>query len=106
MAPKRRRVKRVPSDAVQGEGSWAIVAMMTVAEIRENRKESKKKGVDLFERSITVLKTHVREWNWVDDEGKPLPQPKDDPSVIEQLAEFETVFLGTAIAGDEFDAKN
>ena len=106
MAPKRKRVRQIPSTEVQGEGSWVIVAMMTVAEIRESRKASKAKGADRFELSVAVLKSHVMEWNWVDDDGNPLPQPKDDPSVIDRLVEFETVFLGTAIAGSDNDTKN
>jgi hypothetical protein len=29
--------------------------------------------------------TFVESWNWVDSQGDPLPQPKDDPRVVEQL---------------------
>ena len=104
--PKRKRIQKFPSTEVQGEGSWVLAARITVAEIRENRKASKKKAADLFELTVNALKSHIYEWNWVDDNSEPLPQPKDDPSVIDGLAEFETVFLSKCISGSEADAKN
>lgn len=114
--PKRKRIRKLASDEIQGEGSWVLVARMTVAEIRESRKrfraarEAQKKGVtpdlDVFELSVHALKTHVLEWNWVDDKGNPFPQPREDPSVIDRLAEFETIFLSNCIVGSEEQAKN
>jgi hypothetical protein len=70
-----------------------IVAALTVAEMREYRGRA-------------VLKTHVYEWNWVDDDGVPFSQPKDDPSVIDLLTDGEVAFLSTLIQGSEAEAKN
>ena len=103
---ERKRVRKIPSDEIQGEGSWVVVARITVGEIRTKQKAGRKKGADIFGLTMDILKTHVLEWNWVDDDGEPLPQPKDDPDVIDQLVEFETVFLANHITGSEADAKN
>jgi len=36
------------------------------------------------------------EWNWLDHEtGEPLPQPSEDPDVLEELSEDEIVFIIT-----------
>lgn len=106
MAPKRRRVRRHASDEVQGEGSWVIVAALNVAEMREFRKRAEEKDFDAFELGVDVLKTHIYEWNWVDDDDVPLPQPKDDPSVIDLLTDEEVGFLGACIQGSEAEVKN
>jgi len=61
--------------------------------------------IDPVEEGLELLKQHVIEWNWVDDEGEPLPQPKDDPEVIYQMTDDETKFL-TEILSGEREAKN
>lgn len=129
--PKRKRLVRFPSDEIQGKGSWVIVAKLTVEEMREIRKtrkvlkarevevdraakagEEPKAGGeaiqdDLFELGVSVLKSHVKEWNWVWDNGDDMPQPKDDPSVIDKLTDPESTFLTVCIQGpSEKDVKN
>lgn len=106
MAPKRRRVVRHASNEVQGEGSWAITAALSVAEMRKYRRCAEEKDFDAFEMGIEVLRTHVYEWNWVGDDGEPLPQPKDDPAVIDLLTDDEVEFLSICIQGSEAEAKN
>lgn len=106
MAPKRKRIVRYPSDEVQGEGSWVLVARLTVAEMREVRKQQKAKDADLFELGVALMKSHVKEWNWVDDEGEPLPFPKDQPEIIEDLSDPESAFLSDRIRGSDAETKN
>ena len=106
MAPKRRRVVRHASNEVQGEGSWVITAALNVAEMRAFRARAKEKDFDAFEVGVDVLRTHVYEWNWVGDDDGPLPQPKDDPTVIDILTDDEVEFLSGCIQGKEEDAKN
>lgn len=106
MAPKRRRVVRHASNEVQGEGSWVIVAALTVAEMRAFRKRADEEDFDAFELGVEVLKTHVYTWNWVDDDGEPFPQPEDDSSVIDLLTDDEVDFLSARIQGSEAKAKN
>lgn len=114
--PKRKRIERFFSDEVQGEGSWVLVAKFTVEEMRELRKLGKlaektreagtDDGPDMFEVGITQLKSHIKEWNWVWDDDTPMPQPKDDPEVIEKLSDPESAYLSKCLQGSEEDAKN
>ena len=106
MPPKRRRVVRHASNDVQGEGSWVITAALTVAEMRDFRKRADEEDFDAFELGVEVLRTHVYEWNWVDDDDVPLPQPKDAPEVIDLLTDDEVEFLSGHIQGSEAEAKN
>lgn len=104
--PKRKRIVRYPSDEIQGEGSWVLVALLTVAEMREVRKEQKAKDADMFELGVTLMKSHVKDWNWVDDEGEPMPSPKDQPGIVEGLSDPESGFLSECIRGSESETKN
>ena len=103
---KRKRIIRFPSDEIQGKGSWALVARLTVAEMRAIRKARAAEDADLFELGVEVLKTHIKEWNWVDDDGEPMPQPKDNHDIIDSLSDSESTFLTECIQGSESDAKN
>ena len=104
--PKRRGIRRVPSDEVQGEGSWVEVAELTVKEVRAMKKQSKADDFDDLEASIDLLKTHVRNWNWVDADGADLPTPKAEPDIIEELMIIETNFLAGALLGEDTESKN
>lgn len=103
--PKRRRVTRFESSEVQGEGSFVVCSTLTVAEQRDAR-QFMADGGDAFELGIQILRAHVLSWNWVDDEGEDLPQPKAHPEVIEALTDAEVGFLSTCIKGSEAAAKN
>ena len=102
---KRNRVKRFDSTRVQGEGSFVEVLSMTVGEQRTARKVAADKG-DMFELGIKIMKEHVVSWNWVDDDGKPFAQPKDQPNVVLELTDDEVSFLTDCIRGSTDDEKN
>ena len=107
--PKRKSIVRVLSDEVQGDGSWVIVALPTVAEMREIRKtfrEAAEAEKDTFDMGIILLKKYVKEWNWVFQDDQPMPQPKADPSIIEKLTDPESSFLSACITGTSQDSKN
>lgn len=130
--PKRQRIQKFLSTEVQGEDSWVRVSPLTVAEMRVNRERRQKdeeaikewlkaaklagekkqeaperpETVDLFELGLQVLKDHVVEWNWVDDDDVPLPQMPEHPEVLELLTDTEVGFLGDCIQGSEEAAKN
>jgi len=104
--PKRLRVQKFLSNKVQGDDSWVRVSPLTVAEMRLAREERGTASFDAFELGLTVLKEHVIEWNWVDDDGEPLPQMQEHPEVVELLTDTEVAFLGDCIQGSEEAAKN
>lgn len=107
--PKRKKTIRFPSDEVQGEGSWVLVTLPTVEEMRKIRKtyrEAEEAEKDTFEIGVELLKRYVKEWNWVMEDDSAMPQPREDPTVIEKLTNPESGFLSRCIVGTEQDAKN
>ena len=104
--PKRQSVKTHKSDEVQGEGSFVVTTEVKVREIREIRKHADDEDFDEFEGGIALLAKHVVKWNWVDDEGEPLPSPKEDPDVIDELTNAESEYLVGLLMGEKGEAKN
>lgn len=127
--PKRQSVKRHETDEVQGEGSYVVLTGVKIREIRKVRREGRKadrakaklaaeiqedptrelteeelKDYE-FEGGISLLASHIIEWNWVDDEGTPLSLPKDDSEVTDELTNDETEFLMDLLMGSE-ETKN
>jgi hypothetical protein len=104
--PKRQSVKTYKSDIVQGEGSFVKTTAVKVKEIRQIRKHAKDEDFDDFEGGIKLLADHIIKWNWVDDEGQPLPCPKDDPEVINELTNEESEYLVGLLMGERGESKN
>lgn len=97
--PTRQTTKRAASDKIQGEGSYVIFKRVTVGEFRSLQNEQGEKS--LIEVGLQLIETHLIDWNWVDDEGKTLPLPSEDPSVIDNLYDEEATFLAEALLGDQ-----
>lgn len=47
-----------------------------------------------------LLSTLIVQWNWVDDNNNPLPQPKDDPGVFAKLTTDEYLFVSSLLSGN------
>jgi hypothetical protein len=101
---QRLSVKTVPSVEVQGEGSWVKLRAVTVGEAEdmrsladlpedENSPEYRAKQDDIFKKLATI----VIEWDWVDDDGTPLPCPPKDWTVFKRLTTDEMAFLNRAM---------
>jgi hypothetical protein len=97
--PERRIVQKVFSEAVQGSGSWVKFSTVKVGEVRGLRKANEDEGVDPFEAGLALIQKHLMDWNWVDDEGQPLPNPQQDPNVINDLTHIESEWLAEALVG-------
>jgi len=98
---KRLNEYVVPSDAIQGEGSFVRVRAVLYGESKRLAVEvealNQAEKVQLNER---LIMEHIIAWNWVDDEGQPLPLPSEDSSVLDRLTGQEMAFLGEALSGD------
>lgn len=122
--PERVGARKVLTPDVQGPDSWVIVRPATVGEILEvQRAQAQRTGfwyrlgvflgrlvgalglrkwqstADVTQEFAYRMMRFIREWNWVDEHGQPLPQPVDDPSVVEQLTEAELVAIVDAVYG-------
>lgn len=102
--PKRQNVKTIDSSAVQGEGSYVVIKRMTYGEARAARDLARRAEKDKDEDAVAdagqdMIANHLMTWNWVDDEGNPLPLPRDDRGVFDRLTDEEVLFLGQALNG-------
>ena len=103
--PKRKSVKRHDTVEVQGEGSYVVTSGVKVREIRRIRELAEDEDFNEFEGGIALLSRHIVEWNWVDDDGQPLPLPKDSPNVIDELTEEEAELLVGLLIGTAKNSK-
>ena len=103
--PKRKSVKTIKSDEVQGEGSYIRIVQLKVRKIREMRERVEAEKMDMFEVGLELVEDQVLEWNWVGDDGEPLPQVKDSPEVLNELTEEEATFIVNQLIGAD-EAKN
>jgi len=60
---------------------------------------------DYLIEGIKSLRGHVLDWDWVDDEGSPLPKPQENPEVFDELTDDELTFLIDEMMGKE-EVKN
>lgn len=82
--------RRVDSPELQGEGSYVVITSPKVREIR--RVQNAPRGED-YEASLALLENHIVDWNWEDEEGKPLALPKDNPAILDELTNDEMIYL-------------
>jgi len=92
--PKRayKKYRVIASDEVQGEGSWVKLGAPAWSDFLD----AWASGIDATKPMAVALKMMpnvVADWNWVDDEGNPLPLPRDDPEVIDRLTRQEQSFI-------------
>jgi len=99
---KHKRFTKVLSDAVQGEGSWVKFRTPVFADFDDfsgmganpdDAEASKNEHANKMKFGFGMLKKLVIDWNWVDDDDKPLPSPKEQPDIIDALPLQELVFL-------------
>lgn len=116
---KRITATRFNSEAVQGEGSFVVMSQLTVKEAKSLFNQSRgtaigdtgetqeltAKDEQIIEVSFDTIGAHVVAWDWVDDNGDPLPLPKDDPGAIDLLNIDEVKFLAECLTGKD-KAKN
>ena len=61
--------------------------------------------VNPLDYGLEKLRLHVIAWNWVDDDGNPLPDPKENPEVFDELTDDEVTFLINKMMGVD-ESKN
>ncbi len=98
---RQPKTRRIPTDSVQGPDSYAVIRPPKWGLLRKAQKQAK--ASDQADAGIAfaeeLLVKSVVDWNWTDDEGEPLPLPKDDPAVLDDLDADEVAFLVEKITG-------
>lgn len=77
------------------------MAMFSVVDFKDDPQEA----LDAFARIGAVMSQVVLAWNWVDEDGAPLDQPKNNPGVFEELTFEELAWLIENI-GQQVGTKN
>lgn len=104
--PKRMNTRRFVSTEMQGEDSYVVVSRLTVGEAKEIHKIQSAKAddedanIDDLNAVLPLYAEHIKDWNWVDDDGKPLPLPNKDQTVLDRLTDAEFAYLGDILAGE------
>jgi len=100
---KRQCFYTANSTEVQGEGSWVQFRYMSLGESKAIHNQHASTADDMQKAKVgfDLLASHIVGWNWVDNNDQPLPLPKDDPSVMDQLLEPELEFLQRAFSRKE-----
>ena len=88
-------LKRVDSAQVQGEGSYALLKSPSIGDIRDGQLPDTSDRTANMDFAVSLLGKLVKEWNWVDDDGNPLPAPSAE--VINGLPYAEIKFLMDAL---------
>lgn len=94
---------RIDSAPVQGPGSYVEARLPKWGMFRNALNLQDAQAIPYM---TELLATTIIEWNWTDDRGEPLPDPEDDPSVIDNLTVAEVRFLVDAISSSGLDLKN
>lgn len=101
--PARQNVKTIPTPAVQGDDSWIKIKAMTVEQFNRNQailRQAQQPDADaeaLDSLATELFAEVVLDWNWVDEEGKPLPKPNGNPEVFGTLTMMELLTIGEAL---------
>ena len=105
---KHKKYRRVDSAEVQGDGSYVVIQspgfdvlgdLLSVANIvgdkgKPDELDLSKISGETMQAIFGLLEKTVVEWDWVNDNGDPLPQPREDPEVIRrELSQEEQTFL-------------
>lgn len=110
--PQRQSIVTYDSTEVQGEGSWIKVRLISHGESKRIMRDygglvgksvddiGVEKFTDMQVANDDLIAQKVAGWNWVGDDGEPLPLPQDDPAVLDLLTEFEHQFIARAMRGE------
>ena len=101
---KRQNIHTIPTEYLQGEGSFIKIKAMSVEMF--DRAEQRMRDVAAAQEakdSVSIARLQresyedyaevVIAWDWVDDEGKELPQPYHNPDTFSQLSVPELMFI-------------
>ncbi|MFA5377703.1 MAG: hypothetical protein WC455_18275 [Dehalococcoidia bacterium] len=99
--PKRNSIRVHKSDDLQGEDSWVKVKSAEWGKSKALRTAIKElDDDDATKLTEQLILEHFVGWNWVDDDGNPLPSLKEHPELFDTfLSNDEVTFLAEAVGG-------
>lgn len=87
----------------QGPDAYLLILMPTVGETMEFQNLVAERDMtnptDMGPVNEKFFKTFVKEWNWVDDNDNPLPQPQELESFMSILTLQELTYISDILSG-------
>jgi hypothetical protein len=110
--PQRQNITTVPTEHLQGAESWVKVRSITVEDwerrqkiLADGKKAAEANDVEAAMKTETeyreLVARYILDWNWLDDDGQPLPCLAEDISVFNKLTMEEANFLSNVIVSVE-----
>lgn len=98
--PKRLYIRTYNTEEVQGEGSFVKLRDRSYGKSKEIAAQvANMTDEEKAESVLQDMRDRILEWNWVDDDGQPLPLPSEDPDLFDRLYEQEVQLLTKVIRG-------
>jgi len=71
-------------------------------------KEKPQTDSGTYEKFMRRVLSFVADWNWVDEHGEPLPNPREEPNVVLRLTDAEMLALTNIVygRGEQQETKN
>lgn len=105
VARKHKLLRKVDASEVQGDGAWVLLKAPTLEDIRGYALPKDGDTTGAMDFGMVVIGKLVKGWNWVDDDGNPLPEPT--PEIVASLPYAEIAWLMEALElGKLADSKN
>jgi len=104
--PKRPdAIRHIETPELQGEDSWVKIRRTYGRDLKRMIPQGQRLRADdtpdleKYEFGEQRIRDLVVGWNWVDDDGKPLPLPRDQADITEALRDDEIMFLIEQVSG-------
>jgi hypothetical protein len=98
MPERRAATYRVATPDVQGADSWIELRKIEYG----TRKQYREGEID----ALDIIAMHLIGWNWVDNDGEPLPQPGDGGDLRLWDDEASAILIAIFRGPDEESAPN
>lgn len=94
---KYKKVRRIDTADIQGEGSYIELKSFSWKELRALGFDSINledvNNMETADFAFKVAKTALVGWNWVDDNGDPLPDPAGHETLFDDLPSQEQTYI-------------
>ena len=105
VARKHKLYRKVDASEIQGEGAWVLLKAPTLEDIRGHTIPAAGDTTAAMDYGMAIIGKLVKGWNWVDDDGSPMPEPT--PELVAGLPYAEIAWLMEALElGKLADQKN
>jgi len=92
---------RVETPEAQGDDSWIVIRKPMGVEPLEFRRlnniDDQAPSRENSRAMLQLMVSLIEDWNWVDEDGQPLPLPESDPEIADRLNSEELTAITHAV---------